>query len=49
MGVVLGLNGVLVPVYINEMSPKEKAGFLGTMNQLCITLGILSSFLMSYF
>ncbi|CAD8128642.1 unnamed protein product [Paramecium sonneborni] len=49
VGVVLGLNGVLVPVYINEMSPKEKAGFLGTMNQLCITLGILSSFLMSYF
>ncbi|CAD8169134.1 unnamed protein product [Paramecium octaurelia] len=49
VGLVLGLNGVLVPVYINEMSPKEKAGILGTMNQLFITLGILTTFLMSSF
>lgn len=49
VGLVLGLNGVLVPVYINEMSPKERAGILGTMNQLFITLGILTTFLMSSF
>jgi len=40
-GYCVGANSSLVPLYINEVSPKEIGGTLGTGNQLLITIGVL--------
>lgn len=41
VGFGCGLNIVITPLYINEIAPIELRGSLGTMNQLCINIGIL--------
>lgn len=40
-GYCVGANSSLVPLYINEVSPNEIGGTLGTFNQLLITIGVL--------
>ena len=42
-GFGIGLASTLVPVYIQEVSPKAISGDMGTQNQLCICLGILAA------
>ncbi|KAI8822948.1 major facilitator superfamily domain-containing protein [Fimicolochytrium jonesii] len=44
-GVASGWATAIVPIYINEISPKAQKGILGSMNQLGIVLGILVSVL----
>ena len=45
-GIAVGINSGLVPIYINEISPKKNSGAMGAMTQLMINVGILISFLL---
>ena len=47
-GFCVGLNSVLVPLYINEVSPISVKGIMGSMNQIFICLGILIAYAMGY-
>ena len=47
-GFCVGLNSVLVPLYINEVSPISIKGIMGSMNQVFICLGILIAYTMGY-
>ena len=40
--VVAGLNTSLVPMYISEIAPLNLRGGLGTVNQLAVTVGLLT-------
>ncbi len=48
-GLAVGIVSMAAPLYIAEMSPPENRGALVSLNQLCITLGILIAYLASYF
>ncbi|KAH7591129.1 Major facilitator superfamily (MFS) profile [Nakaseomyces glabratus] len=41
VGMASGISIVVIPVYINEITPAEYKGAMGTMNQLSINIGIL--------
>src|SRR5699024_10168492 len=43
-----GGSTAIVPVYLSEMAPTESRGSLSSLNQLMITIGILSSYLINY-
>jgi len=43
IGVNCGLNTCLVPMYISEIAPLYLRGSLGTVNQLAVTVGLLTS------
>ncbi|PIS02840.1 MAG: MFS transporter [Chlamydiae bacterium CG10_big_fil_rev_8_21_14_0_10_42_34] len=47
-GLAIGIVSMAVPLYIAEMSPPENRGALVSINQLCITLGILIAYLVTY-
>ncbi len=47
-GVAVGIVSMAVPLYIAEMSPPENRGKLVSLNQLCITLGILIAYIVTY-
>eukprot|EP00179_Madagascaria_erythrocladioides_P032065 CAMPEP_0198335302 /NCGR_PEP_ID=MMETSP1450-20131203/20230_1 /TAXON_ID=753684 ORGANISM="Madagascaria erythrocladiodes, Strain CCMP3234" /NCGR_SAMPLE_ID=MMETSP1450 /ASSEMBLY_ACC=CAM_ASM_001115 /LENGTH=506 /DNA_ID=CAMNT_0044039961 /DNA_START=45 /DNA_END=1562 /DNA_ORIENTATION=+ len=44
LGVGIGLESMVVPLIITEMSPPSVRGAVGTLNQLFITVGILVSY-----
>ena len=46
-GLSTGINSVLIPIYIKEMSPLIISGFTGSMNQASINIGIVMSYLLS--
>ena len=48
VGLAVGGSMSTVPVYLTEMAPTELRGSLGSLNQLMITIGILSAYLMNY-
>lgn len=48
IGLAVGGSMSTVPVYLSEMAPTEHRGSLGSLNQLMITIGILSAYLVSY-
>ena len=43
-GIAAGINCQLVPIYINEMTPKEISGFMGSFFQSFLNIGILLSY-----
>lgn len=45
-GIAVGINSQLIPLYINELSPLEISGVMGTFFQFFINMGILISYLM---
>ncbi|XP_067045663.1 solute carrier family 2, facilitated glucose transporter member 8-like [Acropora muricata] len=45
-GMACGMVSVAVPVYIAEIAPARLRGMLGSVHQLAVTLGILSSYAM---
>lgn len=47
-GLAIGIVSMAVPLYIAEMSPSKHRGALVSLNQLCITIGILVSYLVTY-
>ena len=48
LGAAIGTASMLTPLYLSEMAPKEKRGAVVSLNQLCITLGILASYLVDF-
>ncbi len=48
LGLAVGCSTTIVPLYLSELAPKEKRGSLASLNQLLITIGILSSYLVNY-
>ena len=49
LGVAIGVSSFAVPLYIAEISPKDKRGTLVSMFQLMITIGVLVSYLSDLF
>jgi len=45
LGFGVGLISVVCPLYVSEMSPTNKKGFLGALFQIAITVGIVIAFL----
>jgi len=45
VGFAIGVSSATAPLYIAELAPRSIRGMLVTMNQLCITIGILASYL----
>lgn len=48
LGIGVGLSSVICPLYVSEMSPSKIRGFLATLYQLFITLGILIAYIVGY-
>jgi sugar porter (SP) family MFS transporter len=48
LGVAIGVASMLTPLYLSEMAPAEKRGAIVSLNQFCITAGILLSYLVDY-
>jgi sugar porter (SP) family MFS transporter len=48
VGVAIGVASYAVPLYISELSPAEARGWLVSLNQLAITLGIVLSYAVDY-
>ncbi len=48
LGLAIGTASMLTPLYLSEMAPAEKRGMIVSLNQFCITLGILLSYLVDY-
>ncbi|XP_063950630.1 uncharacterized protein LOC108220429 isoform X2 [Daucus carota subsp. sativus] len=42
-GIGIGISSAIVPLYISEISPTEIRGTLGSVNQICICVGILAA------
>jgi len=48
VGVAIGVASYAVPLYISELSPANHRGWLVSLNQLAITLGIALSYAVDY-
>ena len=48
IGVAIGVASMLTPLYLAEIAPAVSRGAVTSLNQLCITLGILISYLVGY-
>ena len=48
VGIAIGVSSMLTPLYLAEMAPPARRGAIVSLNQLCITLGILVSYLAGY-
>ena len=48
IGVAIGVASMLTPLYLAEIAPAVSRGAVTSLNQLCITLGILVSYLVGY-
>jgi MFS family permease len=47
LGIAVGGSSALVPLYLAEMAPAKSRGALSTLNQLMITIGILSAYIVN--
>jgi SP family galactose:H+ symporter-like MFS transporter len=48
VGAAIGVASMVCPLYLAEIAPADKRGGVVSLNQLCITLGILVSYLVGY-
>jgi sugar porter (SP) family MFS transporter len=48
VGIAIGTASMLTPLYLAEISPAQHRGAIVSLNQFCITLGILVSYLVGY-
>ena len=48
IGIGIGVASMLTPLYLAEIAPAASRGAVTSLNQLCITLGILISYLVGY-
>ena len=48
VGLAIGVASMLTPLYLAEISPARARGAVVSLNQLCITLGILVSYLVGF-
>lgn len=49
IGIAIGVASYAVPLYISEISPDKNRGALVSLNQLAITVGILSSYFVDHY
>ncbi len=48
VGIAIGIASMLTPLYLAEIAPARSRGAVTSLNQLCITVGILVSYLVGY-
>lgn len=48
IGLAIGIGSYTAPLYIAEIAPQELRGGLVSLNQLAITIGIMSSYIINY-
>jgi MFS transporter, SP family, galactose:H+ symporter len=48
VGLAIGVASMLTPLYLAEISPARDRGAVVSLNQLCITIGILVSYLVGF-
>ncbi len=48
VGLAVGVASMLTPLYLAELAPAERRGAVVSLNQFCITFGILASYLVDY-
>ncbi len=48
VGLGIGVASMLTPLYLGEMAPAERRGAVVSLNQMCITLGIVFSYAVDY-
>jgi sugar porter (SP) family MFS transporter len=48
VGVAIGIASMLTPLYLSEIAPKKIRGSIVSLNQFCITFGILASYIVDY-
>jgi SP family galactose:H+ symporter-like MFS transporter len=48
VGLAIGIASMLTPLYLAEIAPANDRGAIVSLNQLCITAGILVSYLVGY-
>lgn len=48
VGLAIGVASMLTPLYLAEIAPAKDRGAVVSLNQLCITLGILVSYLVGF-
>ena len=48
VGLAIGVASMLTPLYLAEIAPAQDRGAVVSLNQLCITLGILVSYLVGF-
>ena len=48
LGVAVGVASMLTPLYLSEAAPAARRGAAVSLNQLCVTIGILASYLVDY-
>jgi SP family galactose:H+ symporter-like MFS transporter len=48
IGVAIGVASMLTPLYLAEIAPRQQRGFIVSLNQFCITAGILLSYIVDF-
>ena len=48
IGVAIGIASMLTPLYLSEMAPAAHRGAVVSLNQMCITIGIVASYAVDY-
>ena len=48
VGLAIGIASMLTPLYLAELAPAEKRGAVVSLNQFCITFGILASYIVDF-
>ncbi len=48
LGIAIGVASMLTPLYLSETAPADKRGMAVSLNQFCVTFGILGSYLVDY-
>ena len=49
VGIAVGINSAAIPCYVNEISPSQISGAMGSMFQLMVNVGIFISFILGLF
>ena len=47
-GVVIGVSLGVIPSYLNSIAPPQMSGFICSLNQLFITIGIATAYAMAF-
>ena len=48
VGIAIGVASMVTPLYLAEIAPKQQRGAIVSLNQFCITFGILVSYIADY-
>ena len=48
LGIAIGISSLTAPLYLAEIAPAKSRGFLVSLNQLAVTVGILGAYCVNY-